>query len=646
MIAAEFFLKYLLLFVSLLAGCAGFDRLPTKLPTAEQYPDADAVLLDDDIEVRYANDPLTGRLIVDETVHVRALILREGGEDVARVHVQYDPAFESLASFSARTVDPNGKERSFTASNGIDAPVLAGYELYSDDRVLTLELAPRRPGTVVEYRYRTRYHDSRMATFAQHFEGRHPERRVRLTVIAPTGWEVESAASRDHQPLAFAPTVTHSGALTTSVWEQHEMAGQRPESFAPSRDQTSMMVAVRLAHWVERGTPMNAPANLRALSAWMYELTRPPSTPSGAADLARELVQSLPDEPAAKARRLYAWVRDHISYCAIEIGLGGWQPHAAGDVFRHRYGDCKDKANLLREMFGAVGGSSDAVMLYAHDGMPQPLDLLQHKANHVILRVHLPGGDLLADPTSPTTPFGALPVSDQEADYLPLTADGADLARAPASSADDNRRQLDLELTPRDGELFGSLHASVTGHFADLLRAQLLQVRHDDELKPISETLGLHPARLTVWHVDGAPPPEMPAPVGIKGVVRLPHAWPAAGIRLLSPAGLLGSRVPSLPAVPRETELVLTCRQRLIDRARVALDDGYEVALPPATIIDRPFGHYELRWTRTDGKLAVERTVVLSEHVFPASQYAAVKGFFDEILAADTHAITIRRSPE
>ena len=98
MIGAEFFLaRLLLLFVgAMLTGCAGFDRLPAKLPTAEQYPDAEAVVLDDELEVRYGNDPLTGRLVVDETVHVRALILREGGEDVARVQVAYDPAFESL----------------------------------------------------------------------------------------------------------------------------------------------------------------------------------------------------------------------------------------------------------------------------------------------------------------------------------------------------------------------------------------------------------------------------------------------------------------------------------------------------------------------------------------------------------------------
>ena len=33
------------------------------------------------------------------------------------------------------------------------------------------------------------------------------------------------------------------------------------------------------------------------------------------------------------------FVQKDIRYFAIEMGIGGYQPHAAADVFRNRYGD-------------------------------------------------------------------------------------------------------------------------------------------------------------------------------------------------------------------------------------------------------------------------------------------------------------------
>src|SRR5256885_1816734 len=49
-----------------------------------------------------------------------------------------------------------------------------------------------------------------------------------------------------------------------------------------------------------------------------------------------------------------SFVQSDIRYVAIEIGIGGNQPHAAADTFKARYGDCKDKATLLSSMLNAV----------------------------------------------------------------------------------------------------------------------------------------------------------------------------------------------------------------------------------------------------------------------------------------------------
>src|SRR5258708_36941278 len=51
-----------------------------------------------------------------------------------------------------------------------------------------------------------------------------------------------------------------------------------------------------------------------------------------------------------------------VRYVAIEIGIGGYQPHYAGDILANRYGDCKDKVTLMRALLHEAGVASDYVL--------------------------------------------------------------------------------------------------------------------------------------------------------------------------------------------------------------------------------------------------------------------------------------------
>src|SRR5260370_22287436 len=59
--------------------------------------------------------------------------------------------------------------------------------------------------------------------------------------------------------------------------------------------------------------------------------------------------------PLAKMQALAKFVQGDIRYVAIELGIGGWQPHPAPEIFTHRYGDCKDKATLMSSMLHEIG---------------------------------------------------------------------------------------------------------------------------------------------------------------------------------------------------------------------------------------------------------------------------------------------------
>ena len=45
---------------------------------------------------------------------------------------------------------------------------------------------------------------------------------------------------------------------------------------------------------------------------------------------------------------------DLMPVAAIELGIGGYQPHPAADVFHYRYGDCKDKHTLLEGLLDSI----------------------------------------------------------------------------------------------------------------------------------------------------------------------------------------------------------------------------------------------------------------------------------------------------
>jgi hypothetical protein len=636
--------RLLSLLLTVTAGCkhwTSFDR--STLPAASDYPHAKAVVLDDELEVRFhatLTDPL-----VEETVQRRVLILRDGGQAAASLMIPYDPHFSSVREFAARFIAPDGSERTFARSDLIDVPLIRSFVLYDSARGMTLGTPTLPAGTVLEYRYTRVTHDLRMIHFRHAFDRSVPVRHSRLTAIAPGGWKVAWAAVRHNQSFDFPPAVSVQGGLTRMTWEQRELPALPDEPFGAEADALRTSVGVRLVRWTVGSRPAEGPTDAVALSAWLYALSKAPFGGERPRELARDLVSDLPDDPELRARRLYNWVRDHIAYCAVSIGIGGLRPHASGDVERHQYGDCKDKANLLHDMLAAVDIDSHMVVLYAHDGLPLVFEPVDWMTNHAILEIVLPRGPLLVDPTARTTPFGALPVSDQEAECLPVAHRGGALRRAPASRAEDNESRLELDLVPEGDALTGRFHATLTGHRADQLRGALLEQSHEEQLAALGKLLELPSQRLKEWTVEDGGAPDLPKPVKAKGQLSLPHAWRPSPLQLVRLSDLVGSAVPALPRVERHGPLVFPGRQRRQDVVRLTVDDAAEIALPEPVELSRPFGRYELRWTREPGQLVASRTLVLTEHVFSAAQYGEVKQFFDEALAAETRLVTIRRSP-
>src|SRR5438445_5943557 len=96
--------------------------------------------------------------------------------------------------------------------------------------------------------------------------------------------------------------------------------------------------------------------------------------------------------PQQKMQGIAEFMQKDIRYVAIELGIGGWQPHSAADVFAHRYGDCKDKATLMSSMLSAIGVESYYVVINTEPGSITAETPAHNGCDHAILAIKLPAG--------------------------------------------------------------------------------------------------------------------------------------------------------------------------------------------------------------------------------------------------------------
>src|SRR5271157_5750423 len=79
----------------------------------------------------------------------------------------------------------------------------------------------------------------------------------------------------------------------------------------------------------------------KAIGDWYYKLADGRRNPSPEISARVQQLTAEATTFGAKVRALTAFLQSDVRYVAIEIGVGGFQPHPALDIFRSRYGDCK-----------------------------------------------------------------------------------------------------------------------------------------------------------------------------------------------------------------------------------------------------------------------------------------------------------------
>jgi cellulose synthase operon protein C len=230
----------------------------------------------------------------------------------------------------------------------------------------------------------------------------------------------------------------------------------RLDDLAPVRSEPLMPPATELLPTVQASSY----ASWEAFGTWWWDLIEEEIKVSPQMrDKVRELTADATTQ-ADRLRAIYDFVVTDIRYNAWEFGVHGYLPYSAPVIYSRGFGDCKDKAILLRALLSEVGIEAWPVLIDAQDRRQvedHELALVEH-FNHCIAFVPEQEGlpEMFLDGTARHHPLGVLPQMDAGARVLVVKEGGVEERTVPFGEADANSWRLDV-----DAEFFADGGATV-----------------------------------------------------------------------------------------------------------------------------------------------------------------------------------------
>ena len=580
-------------------------------------------------------------------------ILRADGRDLGHVHVYFDNETK-LKSLHAWSITAAGTEYEVKDKEFQDRDLDGGFELYSDVRLKQALVPGADVGAVVaiEYEQRNRPYLSRDTW---QFQERLPVQLARYTLRLPAKWEYANSWF-EHPEVKPA-----DAGGNTWTWELKEIPGIEREPHMPSW--LALAGRMEIAYYGEvRGQAVKNSHSWKEIGSWYDNLTN--GRRQASPEIHQRTVQltsgktSFSDKVIAVA----SFLQTDIRYVAIEIGIGGFQPHPAADVFRLRYGDCKDKATLMSSMLHEVGIDSHYLVVNTRRGEIAP-ETPSIRFNHVILAIDVPKGDaaeslptvvsvgakkyLIFDPTDPYTPVGYLHAELQGSYGLLVTEAGGELIPIPVFDPARNqiRRVAHLKLEP-DGSLDGEVQETLTGQHAWNRRYELLNTGGDERKKALEHFLS---GSLTGFSLEKSESQNLDRndqDLILKYNFKAPSYARNAGPLILVRPRVLGALELHLASdKPRKFPIEFGEPSHETDVFEIELPQGYTVdELPDPVKLDVGFAQYESKTEFSGATLRYTRDYTVNKLEVPVSDEPQLRRLFSTIYSDERNSAVLKKA--
>jgi hypothetical protein len=607
-------------------------------PTATAKPDLsgqEAVVEKTSLVVRYAEDNSCVRTLV-----VKERMLSDAGvRDAGILSIPFASAAETVTFDYVRVRKPSGEVIVTPADDAqeIAAPATESAPMYSDVRVKQLPIRSLTVGDTLEYQVTVHATDADAPgehSFVTNFMTGIPVQEQTIELRVPLDF-VANVTVKDEYP-----TSTDEGSERVYRWK-HETASEYPKKEEKDRSAPVEMVQEMFAPDIA----MSGFQSWAQMGAWYRGLTKNRAVPDAAIQAkADELTRGLTTDDA-KVDAIYNYVSTQFRYIAVSFGIGRLQPHTAAEVFRNRYGDCKDKHTLLQAMLAAEKIEAEPVLIHSsmrlNPGLPIPSQF-----DHVITLVKLKDHDVWLDSTPEVAPSRMLlaGLRDKQGLAIPATGD-AKLVRTEATLPFPSfvRETITAKLDKED-VLTAHFDLSLRGDTEVLYRElyhRVPRANWQELTQKISENNGFGGE---VSAVDASLPEKTAEPFHVSwDYTRRDFGdWP--NLRLPQLATWFQGKFATDVTLPKRPIALDTTGETRVNVA-LTLPEGYTVTVPPDVKRTNSFGEYASTYRLNGHTLEMDRTLHYKIRELPWDASMDYVGFVNSMSGDASQMIQLTDTP-
>jgi Domain of Unknown Function with PDB structure (DUF3857)/Transglutaminase-like superfamily len=612
----------------------GWLRQAASVTPPAYEKDVPAVVLLDDEHVSLSGD---AKLVTEDNYAIK-LLTREG-RHFAMAEAYYLASTGKVRDIMAWFIRPDGTTKTYDKKTILDR-IADTDDVYDEGRIKFIDATD---DVDIGYVFGYTIVSEESPLFYQDvwsFQERLPTLVSRYSLSLPSGW---SASSITFNSSEIKPQVNG----TQYIWEMRDLAPIPPEPMSPAVVNLAPRIAVNYSPNSREKAVDRVFANWADVSRWATSLHDPEViVDDNIAGKARELTANAQTE-LEKIRAIGNYVQN-LQYISIDIGVGygnGYRPRASTLVLGRGYGDCKDKANLMRSLLKALKIEAYPIAIFSGDPTfvreqwPSP-----RQFNHCIIAVKVSdatkgvtildheklGRLLIFDATDPYTPVGDLPDYLQGSLALIIAGDNGGLAKMPITPPETDllERNIEVNLTALGG-ITGTIREVANGQASTVFRSEFRRNSATDYRKSIEGWLtnAATGAKLENLQSKDGTNFELDTTFSADRYAQLMQNR----LLVFKPV-IVGRRHSIYLTEKKRTSPIEIGSSSMNETVSFTLPAGFVVdELPDAVNLETAFGKYSTKYEVKGGTLLFTRKLSMNRIVVPVEKYSTVRDFFSKI---------------